>query len=199
MSLFGKVHGKHVFARRVLTLADRLGAIIPHGATLLDVGCGDGSISRRILEARPDLTITGIDVLLRDDTKIPVCLFDGETLPFPDKSFDAVMFIDVLHHTDDPMALLREAKRVSRQAIILKDHTNDGFLARPTLRFMDWIGNAHHGVRLPYNYLSETHWRSACESLELRVNHWSGDVGLYPWPASMLFDRGLHFIASLQP
>jgi len=166
---------------------------------VLDIGCGDGSISKRILQTRPDLTITGIDVLLRDETQIPVTLYDGEKIPFADKSFDAVIFIDVLHHTDNPDLLLREAKRVSKQAIILKDHTRDGLLAGPTLRFMDWIGNAAHGVNLPYNYLSERQWRSSCESLELRVTHWSGHVGLYPWPASILFDRGLHFIARLEP
>ena len=199
MKLLGKLHAAHVFARRVRVLADHLSAIIPENAKVLDVGCGDGSISERILQTRADLTITGIDVLLRDETQIPVTLYDGETIPFSDKSFDAVIFIDVWHHTENPELLLREAKRVSRQAILLKDHTRDGLLAGPTLRVMDWIGNAAHGVNLPYNYQSERQWRSSCASLKLRVTHWSGDVGLYPWPASMLFDRGLHFIARLEP
>lgn len=199
MSILGKLHATHVFSRRVRVLVDCLSAFIPENASVLDVGCGDGSISEQILLSRPDLTIVGIDVLLRSKTQIPVTLFDGETIPFPDKSFDAVLFIDVLHHTDDHETLLWEAKRVCRQTIILKDHTLDGLLAGPTLRFMDWIGNAGHGVRLPYNYLSERQWRRSCESLNLRITHWSGEVGLYPWPASLLFDRGLHFVACLEP
>ena len=199
MSALSRLHTTHVFARRVRVLANQLSSLIPNGATLLDVGCGDGSISEQISRLRPDLTITGIDVLLRERTQIPVTLYDGQTIPFADNSFDAVMFVDVLHHTEDHELLLREAKRVSRQAIILKDHTRDGLFAGQTLRLMDWIGNAAHGVSLPYNYLSEQQWRGSCESLELGITHWSGDVGLYPWPASIFFDRHLHFIARLKP
>ena len=72
----------------------------------------------------------------------------------PDASFDVVMFVDVLHHTDDPLLLLQEAQRVGK-IILVKDHFRKGFLAGPTLRFMDWVGNAHHGVVLPYNDLVE--------------------------------------------
>ena len=68
------------------------------------------------MRQRPDLEITGVDVLVRPKNHIPVQLFDGRQLPFPDQSFDAVMFVDVLHHTDDPSVLLREAKRVARKA-----------------------------------------------------------------------------------
>ena len=38
-----------------------------------------------------------------------------------------------------------------------------GFLAGPTLRFMDWIGNARHGVALPYNYWSAQEWTLALQ------------------------------------
>ena len=46
------------------------------------------------------------------------------------------MFVDVLLHTLDPMILLREAIRVARQTVVIKDHTLDGLLAGPTLRAM---------------------------------------------------------------
>ena len=64
------------------------------------------------------------------------------------------MFVDVLHHTEDPMALLGEAVRVARKTIVVKDHTLNGFLAGPTLHFLDRVGNARHDVALPYNYTS---------------------------------------------
>ncbi len=41
--------------------------------------------------------------------------------------------------------------------------------AIPTLRFMDWIGNAHHGITLLYNYQSKFQWDKAwlnCRMLE---------------------------------
>lgn len=198
MSLIGKVHARAVFGRRVRVLAEMLTALVPEGPlSLLDVGCGDGLITSRIAAARTDLTAEGIDVFVRPQTHIPVTAFDGHTLPFADRSIDVVQFVDVLHHTDDPMILLREAVRVARRAILIKDHCRDGFLAGPTLRFMDWVGNAPHGVRLPYNYWPEARWRQAFAELGTPIEEWIRRVPLYPWPASMLFQRGLHFIARL--
>ena len=94
-------------------------------------------------------------------------------IPFRDKSFDAVMFVDVLHHTNDPSVLLGEAGRVARTAVILKDHCRDGMLANSTLRFMDRVGNAHHGVVLPYNYWPEAQWRETFEKLALAPVSWN--------------------------
>ena len=126
MGAVGALHSKLVFKRRTRALADALSQAIPPDArTVLDVGCGDGTIARLIQQRRPDLSILGTDVLARPHTHIPVALFDGQRLPFLDGAFDVVMFVDVLHHTDDPTILLREAKRVSRGSVVLKDHTSD--------------------------------------------------------------------------
>ena len=107
------------------------------------------------------MTITGIDVLVRPETNIEVTEFDGRTIPFGDDAFDAVTFVDVLHHTDDATALLREAARVASTAVVIKDHLAEGFLAKPTLRAMDWVGNASFGVALPYNYWTTAEWHRA--------------------------------------
>ncbi len=195
-SVTGLVHEQVVFDRRVRVLAECMAPLIPPGARVLDVGCGDGAIDALIGGKRPDVRIEGIDVLVRSQTKIVVTAFDGRTIPFPDKSFDAVMFIDVLHHTDDPLVLLREAMRVAG-TIVLKDHCRDGLLAGPTLRFMDYVGNAHHGVALPYNYWQRRQWDDAFRTLGLKARSWSDRLGLYVWPASLLFDRNLHFVCSL--
>ena len=197
MTIVGAVHANLVFGRRVRVLADQLAILLPKNATVLDVGCGDGTLDSLILRARPDLTINGIDVLVRPQTFIPVTPFDGATIPYPDHAFDVVMFVDVLHHTNDPMVLLQEAKRIARQAIVLKDHTKDGVLAGPTLRFMDWVGNRHHGIVLPYNYWTHSQWERAMNDLGLTVSIWNANIGLYPWPATHLFDRALHFVAKL--
>jgi hypothetical protein len=62
---------------------------------------------------------------------------------------------------------------------------------------MDWVGNAHHGVVLPYNYWPEKRWRDAFADLGLGVGDWTQRVPLYPWPASWVFQRRLHFVARL--
>ena len=165
---------------------------------MLDVGSGDGRLARLVADKRPDISIRGIDVALRRDAAIPVEKFDGTSIPYGEGSFDVVMFVDVFHHTDDPMVLLREAVRVTRQIILIKDHTLQGALAYSTLRFMDWLGNARHNVALPYNYWTPAQWQGAFDKLGLSVSSCESNLKLYPFPADLIFDRSLHFIAALR-
>jgi SAM-dependent methyltransferase len=197
MTAAGVLHGAVVEKRRVGILAEHFAALLPADARVLDIGCGDGAIDYLIKQHRPDVSIEGIDVLVRPSTRIPVKPFDGTHIPFPNDSFDAVMMVDVLHHTNDPAVLIREASRVAK-TIVIKDHLCEGLLARPTLRFMDWVGNAHHGVALPFNYWSHAQWNTAFKSIGLRPARVSVSLGLYPPPASWVFERGLHFIAQLE-
>jgi SAM-dependent methyltransferase len=124
-------------------------------------------------------------------------LYDGSSFPFDDDSFDVVIFMDVLHHTDHALDLLQEANRVCKQFIIVKDHLCDSTFASHTLAFMDWIGNRSHGVALPYNYWSSGQWRQVWQELGTSPDITVSDIGLYPWFAKPLFENGLHFIARL--
>jgi ubiquinone/menaquinone biosynthesis C-methylase UbiE len=197
-SLLDKLHTRFVFGRRVRVLTKLLSDNLPADARVLDVGCGDGQISAQIMKLRGDVSVTGIDVLLRPERHIPVAQFDGKTIPFPASSFDVVLFVDVLHHTANPAALLEEAARVSKKYVLLKDHLRGGFLDGLTLRLMDWVGNAHHGVVLPYNYLAESQWQKIYDDLALREVSVTKDLRLYPQPANAVFGRNLHFIALLE-
>ena len=197
MNFIDTLHGGYIYKRRVSVLSEHLAELMPQEAKILDVGCGDGLISHLIQQKRPDVRVEGIDIMERPTSHIPVSEFDGTTIPHPDKAFDVVMFVDVLHHTADPGVLLREAARVAKKAVVLKDHTQDGWLAGPTLRLMDWVGNARHGVVLPYNYWPEKQWKDTFARLGLAVGVWNPHVDLYPWPLSMLFDRSLHFTTRL--
>jgi SAM-dependent methyltransferase len=197
MNILDQIHEEIVYDRRTRVLSEAMAALIPLNARVLDVGCGDGLISKMIQQQRPDISVAGIDVLLRPKAHIPVSQFDGNRLPYGNDSFDTVMFVDVLHHTEDPSVLLREAARVAKNIVLIKDHTQDGFLAGPTLHFMDWVGNARHGVTIPANYWPQKRWRDALAQLGLKVDSWTKDVPLYPWWATWVFGRSLHFIARL--
>src|SRR5687767_9326952 len=137
--MLGSIHNKLVFSRRVQKLAAAIAERIPQNAHVLDVGCGSGDLAALVMQIRPDVRIEGIDVLVRPATAIPVTEYDGCHIPFGDSSFDAAMVIDVLHHTDDPEAVLAEIARVAPQ-VIVKDHLRGGIAAGLTLRFMDWVG-----------------------------------------------------------
>ena len=191
------VHDKAVFNRRIDVLARAIATLLPQDARVLDIGCGSGALAVRIMSLRPDVQIEGIDVLVRPGTAIPVMPYDGETIPWPDDHFDIALFVDVLHHTDDPARLMAEARRVARHGVVIKDHNRDGLFAQATLRLMDWFGNAQHGVRLPYNYLSRSEWRQIWSDLGLGVDKMVDRLGLYPPPFSWAFDRQLHFVARL--
>jgi SAM-dependent methyltransferase len=197
MKFMDRMHGDYVANRRARVISGHLANIIPDGFQVLDVGCGDGLIARLITETRPDIKLRGLDVLARDRTYIPIEHFNGEIIPYDDASFDGVMFVDVLHHTKDPMILLREAARVARKTVVIKDHILDGLFAGPTLRAMDRVGNARYGVSLPYNYWSKPKWLQAFDALRMEVGSWTTQLKLYPWPASWLLDRSLHFVARL--
>ena len=129
MHFFGWVHDGYVHKRRVSVLSDRCANLIPRDATVLDVGSGDGQLARLITDRRPDISIQAIDASVREGSAIPVEEFDGTSIPYGDDSFDVVMFVDVLHHTDDPTTLLSEAVRVSRRTVLIKDHTLQGSFA----------------------------------------------------------------------
>jgi len=194
----GMVHKALVLRRRERVLARNIAGILPEGMrTALDVGCGDGMIAREVAREHHGLEIRGLEVHERSGCEIPCSLFDGRSIPFPDASFDYVCLVDVLHHTDDIDGLLRESARVSRHSVVIKDHTWSHRLDHAVLRFMDWIGNRPHGVRLTYNYQKKDQWLELFRQRGLRIVAWNENLGLYPFPASLIFERKMHFLALL--
>jgi ubiquinone/menaquinone biosynthesis C-methylase UbiE len=198
LSWIGRWHNAFVFQRRTRVLSEMLAAQIPKNASVLDVGCGDGTIAKLIANLRPDISISGVEFLVRPECKIECKQFDGEKLPFGDNEFDVCLFVDVLHHTQDVTILLREAARVSRAYVLLKDHLDENILDHTTLCLMDWVGNRPHGVYLTYNYQSRAEWAEHIAKCGLTRETWEEGVPLYPAPFSLLVGRGLHFVSLLK-
>jgi SAM-dependent methyltransferase len=86
----------------------------PADAEILDVGCGTGWLADHFPR------YTGIDSMAAAVTKAKekgrnvIEANVDEPLPFEDASFDAVVLKDVLEHVGDPVAVVREARRVLR-------------------------------------------------------------------------------------
>lgn len=188
-----KAHRKIVMGRRVRQISSHISELMPKEVlSVLDVGAGTGEMAQAISSFRPELIFSGVDVYIRPKTFIPVVKYDGDRLPFDDDSFDAVITVDVLHHCDDPVAVLKECARVSKRFVIIKDHVSDSVYDEKILAFMDWVGNSAHGVVLPYNYLSTSDWASAFDKAGLKSMHNAKQLNLYPMPLDMVFGGSLH-------
>lgn len=144
--------------------------------TVLDLGCGVGAQTVHLFKKWPHLTVTGVDAsadqlaaaerLLRVETRtkrfIPV-RSEAASLPFKDGSFDAVFVCFLLEHLQDPLAALKEARRVLRKggALYCTEVFNSGVYMYPHHLVVEkyWAAfNAHQrsiggdpdiGVRLP--------------------------------------------------
>lgn len=203
LSKIESVHDKYIKSRRVKVLCSMIACHLNdeqnNAIQVLDIGCGDGALAKALMTSIPSISIVGIDPLVRDDALIPVTRFNGLHIPFEDNSFDYCLFVDVLHHSDDPNILLSEAARVSRKGIVIKDHTVRGLFARQTLKFMDDIHNKRYGVSLPYSYWTPEEWDEGFARAKLSVVSRQERLALYPLWANWWFGRGLHFIAQLAP
>jgi SAM-dependent methyltransferase len=191
-------HDAFVFRRRVRVLAEALASEIPQRGSVLDIGCGDGSIASVISRLRPDIAIQGVEVMARPTCRIKCTPFDGAKLPFPDGAFDLCLFVDVLHHTTDIATSLKEAARVSRCFVLIKDHASENWLDHSTLSLMDWVANRPHGVKMTYNYQSREQWSQLFRQSGLRESVRTEKIDLYPVPFNLAFGRGLHFISLLR-
>ena len=55
----------------------------------------------------------------------PCLAGSAESLPFDDQSFDAAMAVCTVHHWQDPIAGLREMRRVARRVVVFLFDTSD--------------------------------------------------------------------------
>ena len=114
--------GEKILGRR-FRLTARYSSILHKGGSLLDVGCGNGALTKHF---QPHFDrIVGADIqtsLLKQATADAhwICSA-GENLPFADASFDAITCFEVLEHVVNPVATVREFHRLLKpggQAVI---------------------------------------------------------------------------------
>jgi SAM-dependent methyltransferase len=157
----------------------RLGAVLaeldPH--SVLDAGCGEGEMLRRgvlpravhpvCLDLRPS-SLAEIDAPHR------VCA-SVLSLPFADRSFDAVTCLEVLEHLDNPAAAVRELARVARRAFVVSVPFEPYFRIGNVLRGKHLAGLGNHPEHVQHWNLRTFHAFLSINVREVRI------VEAFPW------------------
>ena len=127
--------------------------LVPHGARVLDLGCGDGALLAHLQEHKG---CSGYGVEL-DDSNVLACAQRGVNVlqlnldqglkVFADQSFDVVLQIDTLQHLRNAEVMLRETARVGKIGIVAFPNFGHWFNRLSVLR-----GRMPVTKRLPYQW-----------------------------------------------
>ena len=153
-------HGHHESVLRShqrRTAQDSAAYLLPHlkpGLSVLDIGCGPGTITADFAERVAPGTVLAVDqvadvldvahaeVQRRNLSNVSFALADVHKLDFPDGTFDVVHAHQVLQHVADPVGALREMRRVCRPGgvVAARDADYAGFIWFPRLPALDlWL------------------------------------------------------------
>lgn len=91
------------------------------GTSVLECGCGNGYFFKKLIEKKPDINYTGIDIseiqinnakAINSDHSDSFIATDWHSLPFEDNSFDTILFLETIGYAKDIDSLLSECRRV---------------------------------------------------------------------------------------
>ncbi|WP_158235711.1 class I SAM-dependent methyltransferase [Deinococcus sp. UR1] len=174
---------------RARWVVGRLRPHLPTACTLLDLGAGTGHTGA--LLARQGWAVTLADVpphpgafgqrliahpcarTLARRGGLTRVLFQGR-LPFPDGQFGVTLLAFVLHHCPDPLAVLREAARVSGRVIVIEDLEAGGRRPGRAGQWLDALLNLEAGH--PHAHRSQADWHALFRAAGLQVQaqeHWT--------------------------
>lgn len=150
-------HGHHESVLRShqrRTVEDSAAYLLPHltaGSSVLDIGCGPGTITADIAarvapgpvlavdQSADVLDVARGEVERRSLSNVSFATADVHNLEFQDDAFDVVHAHQVLQHVADPVRALREMRRVCRPGgiVAVRDADYSGFIWFPRLPELD--------------------------------------------------------------
>ena len=161
-------HGHHesvLRGHRQRTAENSAGYLLPYlqpGVSVLDIGCGPGTITVDLAGRVAPGSVTAVEptdtaldlaraeAQARNVSNVAFVTSDVHALDFPDDSFDIVHAHQVLQHVADPVQALREMRRVCVPGGIVaaRDADYAGFIWFPLLPALDrWLDLYHRAAR----------------------------------------------------
>ncbi|WP_280897225.1 MULTISPECIES: MerR family transcriptional regulator [unclassified Streptomyces] len=123
--LYDAIGGAYPATRRTdPRIAAQIWEALGDARTVLNVGAGTGSYEpadRDVTAVEPSAVMRG----QRPADSAPCVAAAAESLPFEDHSFDVAMAVSTVHHWGDPIAGLREMRRVARRVVVLTFDTDE--------------------------------------------------------------------------
>jgi ubiquinone/menaquinone biosynthesis C-methylase UbiE len=153
-------HGHHesvLRSHRWRTAQNSAAYLLPHlspGMTVLDIGCGPGTITADLADLVAPGIVTAAEITAdalalaeaetarRGIDNVRFAVADVHALDFPDDSFDVVHAHQVLQHVADPVLALREMRRVCKPGgvVAARDSDYSSFAWFPLIPELDqWL------------------------------------------------------------
>lgn len=157
--LITEVRAKKYIVKIILTFLKKSDKI-------LDIGSGPCNICRILRERGYNITPIDVQNLSIVDNIRPL-LYDSVKIPFNDNTFDVALILTVLHHTPDPVLIIKEAVRVSKKIIIIEDIYNN-IPHKYLTYFFDSLTNFEFKGH-PHTNKNDEQWKSTFNMLKLKL------------------------------
>jgi SAM-dependent methyltransferase len=161
-------------AEHLVSLLQRAG--IDDVDTVVEIGCGDGSVLEELgrrgvgtSRVGMDISSSALEIAAGRPGVTGVERFDGACIPARDGAFDLVVATHVLEHVPEPEPLVRELTRVARRALVIEVPLERNLSAhRPAARAAsEAAGHLHRFGRLRVRRMvTRCGWRIRAELLD---------------------------------
>lgn len=181
------------------------------GTSLLDVGCGPGTITAdlaarvapgRVIGIDPSTSVIDEARTLNHGDAVEFAVANVYDLPFDDSTFDVVHAHQVLQHLDEPVRALEQMARVARPGglIAARDADYESFAWYPELPGLDaWremygaVARAHGGEPNGGRHLKRWARQAGLEDLSATVTSWCfSTTDERQWWGELWADRTTH-------
>ncbi len=105
--------------KRADAMTQRVLPYLQNSKMIIDVGSGNCFIAKNLQQEGKQ--VAAVDIKDQSlEPSVEVTVFDGQKLPFKDKSFDTGLLLTVMHHTPSPEKIFQEVARVSKEIIVIE-------------------------------------------------------------------------------